>query len=235
MKTKQKLIFAGVLVTMCAVTTALAWGQEHHAAAKTTEHGAEHDAASHEEHAEGGHHALEPLNWTDVFDKKRPAIISLFINFGVLFGLYYTLGKKPVGEALKQRRVTIAKDIEDAKKRLEESEERAKKYQGELKNVEADTATVKSTLVTATKADIERLRKEAIERGDRMKRDATRLVEQENKQLQQDLLRQTVERALEQAEKTLEQTTTADDHKRLAEDLLAELSKVPATRARGAA
>ena len=252
MKTKQKLIFAAAFTAICGVTTAIAFAQEHHASPAPTGHetskgpgvpeghalapshagSEEHGAAAHEE---GGHHALEPLNWTDVFDKKKPAIIALLINAGVLFGLYYALGKKPVSDALKQRRVTIAKDIEDAAKRLKESQEREDKYQGELKNVSTDTATVKSNIVTATKADIERLRKEAIERADRMKRDASRLVEQEKKQLQEDILRQTVERSLEEAKRVLEQATTADDHKRLADDLLGELAKIPAAARRGAA
>ena len=197
-------------------------------------HGGEHDTAvGHGEGhgdahaAAGGHHGPEAINWTDIFDKKKPAFLALVINFGALAALYYILGKKPIAEALKQRRVTIGKDIEEAQKLLEEAQERAKKYQGDLKNADADAATAKAGLVSAGKGEVDRIVSEANERADRMKRDAERLVEQERKQVQQDLLHATIDNAVKEANQLLAKTVTADDHMRLANDLLAELAKRP--------
>jgi F0F1-type ATP synthase membrane subunit b/b' len=53
-------------------------------------------------------------------------------------------------------------------------------------------------------------------------------MEQERKQVQHDLLKETIELAVKEATKTLEKTVTAEDHARLAQDLLAELAAKPA-------
>jgi F-type H+-transporting ATPase subunit b len=200
-------------------------GTQHGEPAAAGEH------AEHPEHAGGGHHGPEALNWTDIWDKRRPAILALVINFGVLLTLYYMLGKKPIAEGLTQRRVTIGKDIDEAQKLLDEAKERAKKYQGDLKNVDADASTAKAALISSGKGEVDHLLTEAEERADRMKRDAERLVQQERKQIRQDLLVETVELSVVEAAQILEKTVTADDHARLAQDLLAELSRRPSAKA----
>jgi F0F1-type ATP synthase membrane subunit b/b' len=183
---------------------------------------------THPEGHDKGHHGPAPINWTDLSDKSRPAFIALLINFGLLAGLYYTLAKKPVVEGLKQRRVNIGKDIDDARKMLDEAKERAKKYQADLKNADADAATAKATLVSSGKGEMERLLVDTEERAERMKRDAERLIEQERKQLEHDLLLETIEAAVSQAHKVLERSATPEDHARLANELLAELARKPA-------
>lgn len=192
------------------------------------EHG--HEAGAHA----GAHHGPESMNWTDLSDKSRPAFIGLLVNFGILVALYYTLGKKPVADGLKQRRINIGKDIDEARKMLEEAKERATKYQADLKNVDADAATAKSSLVSAGKGEVERMALEATERADRMERDAERLVQQERKQLQRDLLLETIDKAVAQAQVVLEKSATAEDHARLANELLAELARKPAAPRVGA-
>jgi F-type H+-transporting ATPase subunit b len=203
---------------------------EHRAAPAGHDEHAEHGGAEHAEHANGGHHGPEPINWTDIWDKRRPAMIALVINFGVLLTLYYMLGKKPITAALKQRRVTIGKEIDEAQALLAEAKERAKKYQADLKNADVDAATAKTALIAAGKGEVEHILLEAQERAERMKRDADRLVEQERKQVHLDLLHETVDLAVEEAARILEKSVTADDHARLAQDLLAELARRPAAK-----
>lgn len=246
----RKRVFAAAFAAIVGSATAIASAQEGHAPAgghggghAAPEHGAPaHGAAAHgDEHgaaAHGGGHHGRPLNWadinwTDIFDKERPAVLALVINFGLLAGLYYTLGKKPVAEALKQRRVTIAKDIENAKKRLDEANERAKKYQADLKNADTDAETARTALVTAGKGEVERQLADAKEKAERMQRDAERLVQQERSQLEQDLHRETVERSVLEAMKVLERTVSPEDHARFAHDLLAELARHPGARKAG--
>ena len=229
---KHRFGFAAFAAALLVLTSVLAFAQEHGKApsgehgAAPSEHGGEHATAEHEtaEH----HHGPEAINWTDIWDKKRPAYIALVINFGVLMALYYMLGKKPVTAALKQRRITIGKDIDEAQKLLDEAKERAKKYQGDLKNADADAATAKTGLISSGKGEVEHMLVEARERAERMKRDADRLVDQERKQVHQDLLAETVDLAVHEATQLLEKSVSADDHARLAQDLLAELARRPA-------
>jgi F-type H+-transporting ATPase subunit b len=248
--TRARLVLAAFVVAIASLTTALALAQSHettpaaghaatgaaaapaHGAAASPAHGEgvpAHGEAGEDAHA-GAHHGPEAINWTDIFDSKRPAIIALVINFGVLMTLYYVLGKKPIAAALKQRRITIGKDIDEAQKLLEEAQERGKKYQGDLKNAEVDAATAKASLITAAKGELDKIISEAQERADRMKTDADRLVVQERKQVHQDLVKETVDLAVHEAAQLLEKSVTAEDHARLAQDLLTELSRRPAAR-----
>lgn len=199
-------------------------GHDEHAA--NEKEGGEHDTGG--AHGEGEHGAPEPINWTNVWDTKKPAVLALVINFGVLVSVYYMLGKTPIQNALKQRRVTIGKEIDEAQKLLDEAKERAKKYQADLKNADVDAATAKSALVAAGTGEVERLLVEAREKAERMKRDAERLVEQERKAEQQAILIETVEKAGAEATALLQKSVTADDHARLAQDLLLELGRRPA-------
>lgn len=233
----------------CTLLTGVAIAQEHGGEHGSTEHGTQADpkthaptpaahgdtAASHEAthepthdaHAGGSHHGPEAINWTDISDHHRPAYVALAVNFGVLVVGYYLLGKKPIAAALKQRRVTIGKAIEDAQAMLSEAKERAKKYQGDLKNADTDAADAKAALVAAGKGEVERMLADAQEKAERMKRDADRLVDQERKQLRHDLLHETIDLAVREAAKTLEKSVTAEDHARLADDLLRELAAKP--------
>ena len=244
--TKKRLYVFGALIALAMGVTAAAFAQDQHHPADPHHpvkpdspgthpdhvpnpgmHDKEHDTTGHE----AAHHGPEAINWTDIEDHHRPAYIALVVNFGVLVVGYYLLGKKPVSEALKQRRVTIGKAIEDAQAMLGEAKERAKKYQADLKNADTDAADAKAALVAAGKGEVERSLLEANEKADRMKRDADRLVEQERKQVQHDLLKETIELAVQEAAKTLEKTVTAEDHARLADDLLKELAAKPASGA----
>jgi F-type H+-transporting ATPase subunit b len=209
--------------------------EDHGKGAQSGEHRSDAEGGEHGEHAEEGHHGPAPINWTDIWDTKRPAFLAIAINFGVLMTLYYMLGKKPVAEALKQRRVTVGKEIDEAQALLAEAKERAKKYQAELNSAETDAATAKAGLVSAGKGEVDRMLREAQERADRMRRDADRLVEQERKQMQIDLHRETVDLAVREAAQILEKSVTADDHARLAQDLLSELSSRPGARDASAA
>jgi F-type H+-transporting ATPase subunit b len=238
---QKRLVLIAGLVSAAALVATVALGQPHtdqhhppvvdpatghpaHDPPEPTGHDKEHP----EGHGDVHGHGPAPINWTDLSDKHRPAFIALLVNFGLLAALYYTLGKKPVAEGLKQRRVNIGKEIDEARKMLEEAKERAKKYQADLKNADADAETAKTALVTAGKGEVDRLLTETEERAERMKRDAERLVEQERKQLQQDLLIETIELAVTQAHQLLERSATPEDHARLANELLAELAKKPA-------
>jgi F-type H+-transporting ATPase subunit b len=236
---KKRLVAASAFALMVAGSYAWAQHQEHDSPpVHPTEHGgAAAKGASGEEHGThdehgahpgGAHHGPEAINWTDLSDTKRPAYIGLLVNFGILAALYYTLGKKPIVQGLKQRRANIGKAIEEAQAMLAEAKERAKKYQADLKDADAHAETAKNALVVAGRREAERLLSETEERAERMKRDAERLIEQERKQLQQDLLVETVNLAVTQAQKLLESSTSPEDHVRLANELLAELAKKPA-------
>jgi F-type H+-transporting ATPase subunit b len=165
-----------------------------------------------------------PMNWTD-FGGKTPPYVAMLINFAVLAGAYYMLGKKGVTEGLKARRQAIAKDIEEAQRMKHEAEERARVYLDKLAKLEDEMRMARDSLVHAGEAEQERIVKEAEAKAERMRKDAEFLVEQELKQIRADLLREAVETAVRAAEDLLKARVTPADHERLAEDYLADLGK----------
>ncbi len=211
-----------------ATTPLVPHGDSHAAAAG--EHAVE-QAEAHEgaEHEGGEHHGPGPINWADFSNKKQPPYAALVINFAILLFIYYRAGKKPVADALKNRKDVIAKDIEEATRQKKEAEARAKKYQADLGNLDKDLETTKKALEEAGKAERDRLIQDAREKADRMKRDAVFLVEQESRQAKLDLTRETVEAAMGRAESLLQSQITPEDHERLCAEFLLELASKPKT------
>jgi len=185
-------------------------------------------ASEGEEASEGeGEHALKSINWTDLSNTKQVPYVVYFGNFALLIFIYVTFGRKPVAEGLKSRRDSIAKEIEDAQRMKKEAKQRAKKYQAKLEGLDDELASAKAGLIEAGKADKARIVKDAEEKAARMNRDAVELLEQEKRQIHDDLVNETVEAAVREAEELLKKRVMPEDHERLAEDFLASLGKRP--------
>lgn len=178
------------------------------------------------EEAEEAEQPPADINWVD-FGRDTPPYLAMVINFGILMAGFYYFGKKPVVAALKNRRDTIAKDIEEAQRMRKEAEKRAKHYQGKLASLEREMADTRASLLSAGEAEKERIVAEAEAKAERMRKDAEFLVQQERKQLRFDLQRDTVQAAIAAAEELLRKRVTAADQERLAEDYLADLARPP--------
>jgi F-type H+-transporting ATPase subunit b len=183
-----------------------------------------------ESHMEGHAHGPRPINWLDFSDKETPPFLAMAINFAILVGIYWYFGKKPIAEALVQRRNRIAKEIDEAQRMKKEAEKRAEQYQAKLASLGEELDVTKRALVEAGRGEKERIVKEAEEKAERMQRDALFLLEQEVKQMRQDLARETVELAISAAEDLLRKKVTPADHERLADEYLAELTKKHVTK-----
>lgn len=211
------------LAAMLVVTASAcwAWAQHDKPAVEKPVAGERHgaSAATHEESEEP---TVISVNWTE-FGKETPPFVAMVLNFGLLAGAYYALGRKPIAAGLQARRDHIAKEIDEARKMQQEAEARAKTYQAKLEKLEEEVSTARDALVRAGEAERDRIVKEAEAKADRARRDAEFMVEQELKQIRQDLWRETVETAVSAAEELLKKRVTQADQERLAEDYLADL------------
>jgi F0F1-type ATP synthase membrane subunit b/b' len=238
--TTRTATLAGALAAALVLTAAPAAQAQHHdlneahapaaaheghqdkAGIDEAEADAKHAGAGTAEHAE--HHALAPINWFDFSNKEQPPYVAMFLNFVLLVGMYVWLGKKPIREALKARRASVAKEIEEAQRMRQEAEDRAVVYQKKLEHLEEELKETRASLVQAGKGDRDRIIREAEEKATRMEKDAVFLIDQEMKQLRADLTREAVEIAITAAEEILRKRVTPVDQERLAEDYLAELA-----------
>ncbi len=194
-------------------------------------HGAApHDAA---EHAAGEHEeGPRPVNWTDFSNKDQPPYAAALINFAILMFIYFYYGKAPIAAALKARREGVSKQIEEAQKIKREAEARSKQYASKLEDLDQDLESAKAALVAAGAGEKARIVREAEEKAARMEKDAEFLLEQERKQLRQELQREAVAAALAAAEEMLRTKMTVADQERIAEEYLTTL--VPAKAGAGA-
>jgi F0F1-type ATP synthase membrane subunit b/b' len=183
------------------------------------------------EEAESEHPA--PMNWTE-FGGPTPPFVAMLVNFGILVAGYYLLARKPVADALQNRRDTIAKDIEDAHKMLGEAQARALTYQAKLARLTGDTESARSALAHAGEAERGRIVSEAEAKAERMRKDAEFQVNQDLEQIRHDLWRETVEAAVGEAQDLLMKRVTSADQERMAEDYLAELGDTNIAPGRGA-
>jgi F-type H+-transporting ATPase subunit b len=156
-----------------------------------------------------------PINWMQYG--------AMLVNFGILAGSYYLLGRKPIAAALVARRDTIAKEIDEAQRMKQEAETRAKTYQAKLERLEEEVRMAREALVRAAEGERERIVADAEAKAARMRKEAEFLALQELKEVRHQLLRETVEAAVLAAHELLTATVTTADQERLAEEFLATL------------
>jgi F-type H+-transporting ATPase subunit b len=216
------------------------------------EHGAgtEHGGPGHEANAGGEHgghgaahedHNAPPhaMNWFYGFlgtdDKVEPNLLwrkpdmpppflANLINFALFAYVIVRFGKKPLQEALTSRKKAIMQDIDAATKMLDDATKRLNQYEDKLRHIDQEIERIKKDFREQGERDKERILAEAKDKRERMLKDAQFLIEQEAKQLRIDLIRETVDAAVQAAEQILVQKITSADHDRIAEDYLKQLA-----------
>ncbi len=178
---------------------ALGLGQEHGAA-----HGAEH-----------GEHG----GW-DV-----TSIVASFVNFFVLIGLFVFLFKDKLKSFLKERRAAIEVELNEAARLRAEAEAKHKEYSERMAKLDQELAQIKREMIAAGEKERDRIVADAEEKASRMRKEAEFIIEQQMKQLREDLKRETGDAAIEAAEQLLVKATTSFDQQRLAQEYLAAMQK----------
>jgi len=225
---------SAAIATMVLVTAWSFWAWAQTTPAPSSRHdmaapGSPEVTAAHGEPASDS--ASPPaMNWTR-FGEETPPFVAMVANFGILMAGYYFFGRKPVAAALQNRRDTISKEIDEAQRMKHEAEERAKIYQAKLAKLEEEVHAAREALARAADAERDRIVAEAEAKAERLRKDAQFLVEQEIKQLRQDLWRDAVEAAVTAAGDLLKEKITGEDQQRLADDYIADLSAQKAAAA----
>lgn len=220
------LFLVGGLLVFAA--PALAEGEEH--AEHAGEHGAEHEHAP----------TFDDVNWAYGFlgekEGVEPSLLwrpkgmpvpfgALALNAGILYWLLFKFGKKPIGDALRARKLGIMKGMDDAAKMKAAAEASLAKYQKQLDEIDEEVARIKREMKEAGEAESARIVSEAKERRARMEKDARLLVEQELKAAREGLMKDTVRAAVKSAEATLVAKIGDADQQRLGDEFLASIKR----------
>jgi F-type H+-transporting ATPase subunit b len=217
-------------IALLAAVPAYAEGDAHSVAPEG--HGADH--GGHGEHVP----TFDDVNWYYGFlgekEGVEPDLLwrpkgmpvpfgALALNAAILYFLLFKYGRKPIGDALRQRKLGIMKGIEDAAKMKAAAEARLSEYQKKLDEVDQEVARIRREMKQSGEAESARILSEAKERRARMERDARTLIDQELKAARENLLRDTVRAAVKSAEVTLTARIGDADQQRLGQEYLASI------------
>lgn len=155
---------------------------------------------------------------------QEPPVLAMVLNFLILVGLLFRFGRKPVLDGLLNRKKSIMQDIDAAQELKSDAEERLRKYEKQLGNIEARRRELTAEFQAQFEADKTRLLAEAREKRTRLLKDAEFRVSQDLKTAQAELLTEAVDGAVKAAEEILGKRVEAADHERLADEFLTSIA-----------
>jgi F-type H+-transporting ATPase subunit b len=227
------LLLASALVTLPLAARA----EEPHAAPTADAHGDAEHASGH-----GDHHVptFDDINWfygmLGESEGAEPSLLfrpkgmpapfgAWLLNAALLYGVIYRFAKKPLAEALKNRKSGILRGMNEAKRMRKDAEARLADYESKLERIDQEIERVTREMREAAAAERQAVLKEARERRERMERDARLLIEQELAAARDGMKRELVSQALSSAADTLKNRLTEEDGRRLADEYLSGLKK----------
>ena len=213
-------------------------GLEQHSTTKAPAHSAD----SAQEH-ETVHHP-EPFNFIDLSryetEKKKeeakqkdthgnpivPVVPYgyMLLNSLLFFGILYYFGKKPIAQALVNRRQAIAKELEEAAAIKAEAQVKLDEYNQRLGALDQEIEQIRRDIIASGELERERIVRDAEEKSARMRRDTQFLLEQELKTLRHELRAYTAEVACAAAEAVLKSKITPSDQERIANEYVNQLA-----------
>ena len=234
--TRGWLLGAGVILGAAFALPAMAQPKptEHEPSVAAVGNGnPEHKGA--EEHDERHVATLDEYNWFYGFlgekEGVEPNLLyrpkgmpvpfgAMLLNSAILYYLLIRFAKKPIGEALKSRKATILRGMEEAGKMKSDAEARLAEYEAKLANIDQEIERVREEMRATGQAERARILAEAKEKRVRMERDAQILLSQELKAARETLLAETARGAIRSAETALRAKLGAADQTRIAEEYL---------------
>jgi F-type H+-transporting ATPase subunit b len=155
-----------------------------------------------------------------------PAPFGLWIlNALVLYGVLIKMVRPKLQTALKNRKTSILRGMDEAARMKREAETRLGEYEERLERIDQEVERVRREMREGAEAERVRILAEAKTRRTRMEEDAKLLVAQElaaaSAQMREDLIRA----ALKSAVATVQAGLRPEDHQRYADEFLSGLGK----------
>jgi F-type H+-transporting ATPase subunit b len=146
------------------------------------------------------------------------------LNFGVLLAILIKFGGGAVNKALSSRHDQLRAEIASASKARAEAEARLKKQEDRLAGLEREIAAMRAGIKAEAEVEKAQLISAAEERARRLREETAFVVEQQIKEAQVALRRDVADTALRVAEETLRRSVNTDDHRRLVEGFMSDVT-----------
>jgi F-type H+-transporting ATPase subunit b len=184
------------------------------------------EGAEESAHAErdGEHPGHGELTFKGVISNTE--FIGFLVNFTALIVLFWFIIRKKGNPALAEKRKEVERELAEAQRLRAEAEKRHMGTQARLERLDEEMVELRAEMIKAGEAERDRIVAAAEEKAARIRKDTSFLIEQQIKQLRQDLTREASSAAVAAAQELLTQTTTDQDQDRLAEAYLDRLDEV---------
>jgi F-type H+-transporting ATPase subunit b len=148
------------------------------------------------------------------------------ISFVLLAILLARFLKKPVLSFLGQRQEKIKNSLEQAARKETESQTQLQVWEKKLSVLSQEIADLHQRISQEGEMERKRIMEHALEEGDRIRKQARVVADQEVKKARAALKKEMVDLSLELAEKLLREATTSKDQERLVKDFIVKMGEI---------
>lgn len=150
------------------------------------------------------------------------------INLALLLGLVVHFARKPIARALAARADGVTREIDEAARLHAEAKALLDEYEGKMKTLDAESATLLTRYREEGEAEKARLIAEGEAEAARIKRETQRSIDNELARARKRVEVEIVDVAIAAAERTIREKLTPADQKRLTGDYLNALEETAA-------
>jgi len=148
------------------------------------------------------------------------------ISFILLAILLIRFLKKPVLSFLGQRQEQIKNSLERAARKETESQTQLEVWEKKLSALSQEISDLHQRISREGETERKRIIEHALEEGDRIRKQALIVAEQEVKKARAALKREMVDLSLELAEKLLQEATHSKDQERLVKEFIGKMGEI---------
>ena len=145
------------------------------------------------------------------------------VNFLILIAVLYRFLFKPLTQFLTTRADGIRRSLDEAKAAREEAGKAQQAYEAQILATRRESAALRESAIREVEEERQRLLKVSREEAARLVTEAKAQIEQEVKRAKVELREEVVGLSLTVAERLIARSLTTDDHRRLAEQVAAEI------------
>lgn len=160
--------------------------------------------------------------WAEGLNPLIPKTVNLLIFLTIMFFLL----RKPFMQAMQDRRDSIKAELKRAKAEKEEAVQKLHELESRLARLDEEIAEIRSNAEKESKAEYERLVKQAGEEGERLKLMAEREIEGAAKAAQMQLKEFAAAKSVELAEQIIRKEIKPEDDSRLISNFAEQLEEV---------
>ncbi|MFU8855397.1 MAG: ATP synthase F0 subunit B [Deferrisomatales bacterium] len=167
--------------------------------------------------------------WAAAEGTGRPPLYDLtmkFVNFGILVGLLYYFLRKPITQALAQRRDSIKKELEEALQARDAAEARYQEYKARVADLQAEIRTIHADFQAEGERQRGRLVADAEKAAESIRRQVESAAAHELKRATDELRTEVATLSVQLAEQLLAKAYTAEDQKKAVELTIQNIGRV---------